>query len=66
VNKEFANAALRGENDDEVEEDALDAMLDAADDFDDDFDDFEDGVEGDAYGRVADGDDALAKRSKRK
>ena len=41
-------------------------MLDAADDFDDDFDDFEDGVEGDAYGRVADGDDALAKRSKRK
>ena len=65
VNKEFANAALRGENDDEVEEDALDAMLDAADDFDDDFDDFEDGVEGDAYGRVADGDDAPAKRSKR-
>ena len=65
VNKEFANAALRGENDDEIEEDALDAMLDAADDFDDDFDDFEDGVEGDAYGRVADGDGAPAKRSKR-
>jgi hypothetical protein len=79
VNFEFANAALAaanqeaadsddddngGDDDEDAVEEALDAMLDQVDDFEDDFDDFEDGVEGDAFGRVAE-EEPVAKKSRR-